>query len=567
MIQAIKSVLFSALMLPVLAVNAATISGTITNRSSGDPIQGARVILGSTADSDTTSTNAQGAYTFTGVSTGFHSVVATMTGYQPSTANVNALQQNGSYTANISLVSSTGGGPAGLISGTVKDSTTKEAIKSATVILSHPAGRGGATPIDTVLTDGEGRYAFAAVPVSNNYIVAVSASGYASLSNSNVDVAGNDTISANFLLVKLPTPSASVTGTVTDLASKETISGVKVLLRQRVLANGIQIWQGVDSADTKGDGAYGFDSLAAGTYSILASKADFISKTTANFALTNTGKDTIDITLTKIARGAMSIFVGLDSTGNAALAGAAVAASSSSPDGEVYTGTTDAKGWVVFPSVVAGSYSVSANLSGFVSKIVTRAVAADEKDTGYVYLARATAQNSKSLSGLVRDADGKPVSGAKVIFTATGINGIVLFANSSSTGDYSFNGIPATVSAGSVDIQKSGFTDFSGNVTLSGAASFLNVTLKLPVSIANRAIGGDKLRVVRGGKGVSLEFSASNQAGSLFLFDIRGSIIESVRVPAGAVRADLSAAARTGASILVLKQGAVSRKLVLSPAR
>lgn len=194
-----------------------------------------------------------------------------------------------------------------------------------------------------------------------------------------------------------------------------------------------------------------------------------------------------------------------------------MAASFSAPDGEVNTGTTDAKGWMVFASVVAGSYSVSANLSGFVSKIAIRAVAADEKDTGYVYLSRATAQNSKSLDGLVRDADGKAVSGAKVIFTANGANGIVLLSNSSATGDYSFNGISTPVTGGTVEVQKTGFADFSSAIALVGSGSFLNVTMKVPVSIANRDFDGDKVRLVRNGKGVSLEFSASTRAGSLSL--------------------------------------------------
>lgn len=571
MISAIRSFLFSALLLPALAVNAATVTGKVTHRTTQDPISGARVILGNFGgggSADTTTTNAQGNFTFSDVSTGFHTVVASMANFQPSTSNVNATQANGSYTANISLVPSNGGGTAGVIAGTVKDSVSKEAIKSATVILSHPAGRGGPTPIDTVLTDGEGRFNFAAVPAANNYIVAVSAEGYASMSNSNVDLSANDTVSASFLLVKLPVPSAALSGKVTDAASKEAIAGAKVILRKRVQAGGQAVWQGVDSVATSADGSYGFDSLAAATYTILASKADYVSKASPNIALTNTGKDTIDITLSKVAKGSMNIFVGLDSTGNPALAGAAVAASAEGPGGEVYTGTTDAKGWVVFAGVIAGSYSVSANLSGFVSKVVTRAVAADEKDTGYVYLAKATAQNSKSLSGLVRDAAGKAVSGAEVIFSANGGNGIVLFATSNATGDYAFSGIPNNVAGGSVEVKKDGFAEFSGNVTLTGSASFLNVTMKVPVSISFARSGNDKVRLVRNGRGLALEFPASTLAGSLTLFDARGVLIGAVRVPAGAVRADLAVAQpEAGSSFLVLKQGPLVQRLTLTPAR
>jgi hypothetical protein len=566
MLKAIKSVLLSALMVPVLSVYSATISGKVTNRASGDPVQGAKVILGSAADADTATTNGQGNFSFTGVSTGFHSVVASLTGYQPSTSNVNVLQQNGSYTANITLLPSANGNTAGLVSGTVKDSVTKEAIKAATVILSHPAGRGGATPIDTVLTDGEGRFAFAAVPASDNYIVAVSAAGYVTMSNSNVDVHANDTVTASFLLVKQPVPSAALYGKVTDSTSKAAIAGAVVVLRKRVSTGQVATWQTLDSGHTGTDGSFSYLNLSAGTYSVLASKEDYVTKATVNVTLTNTQKDTVDVALARILKGSLSIFVGLDSTGNPGLSGAAVAASS--VNGEVYTGTTDSRGWIVFPTVLAGSYSVSANLTGFVSKSVTRAVSTDEKDSGYVYLARATAQNSKSLTGLVRDGDGKAVSGAKVIFTATGFNGIVLFSTSSATGDYAFNGIPSTVAGGTVEVQKDGFVEFSGTVTLSGAASFLNVTLKLPVSIFFSNHAAAKLRLVRNGNGLSLEFPASVKSGSLALYDARGTLVEAVRVPAGAMRADLSAASRiSGARFLVLTQGATAQRLAVPAVR
>ncbi|MDB5106751.1 MAG: hypothetical protein JWP91_4440 [Fibrobacteres bacterium] len=570
--RTIRSLLFSAFLLPAFAVQAAIVTGTVTNRSSGDPIAGARVIIttfdGGTS-ADTTTTDAKGVYSFDSVSVGFHSMVASMTGFQPSTGNVNAATKNGSYTLNISLLPSTGGVSTGMIVGTIKDDSTKEAIKNATVILSHPAGRGGPTPIDTVLTDGEGRYSFSAVPASTGYIVVASAEGYANASNSNVTVVGKDTVSAPLSLKKLPKPNSAIVGKVTDAASKEAISGATVVLRKRVTSGATLIWQAMDTVQTNGEGAFTFSSLAASgstfPYSLLVSKTDFTNATSANIVLAASQTDTVNVALVKIAKGVMSVFVGLDSTGNAALAGAEVAASLNAPSGEIYTGTTDAKGWVTFPSVIAGSYSVSANLLGFVSKVAARTVTASEKDTGYIYLARATAQNSKALSGLVRDADGKAVAGAKVILETSGANGITLSATSSATGDYSFSGIPSAIAGGTVTVTMNGYAEFTAPVTLSGAASFLNVTLKKATGIFSIGNGAYKLRLVKNGNGLALEFPASASAGRLSLYDIRGALVSDIAIPAGSVRAALNGSA-SGARFLVLKQGASAQRLSLPSA-
>jgi hypothetical protein len=575
MISMTRSFFLAALLLPALTVSAAKVGGTITNRTSGDPIAGARVIVagftGGGANADTVTTDAKGVYAFDSVSTGFHSVVASMTGYQAGTGNVNATQAGGTYTVNISLVPSTGGGQTGLIVGTIKDDSTKEAIKDATVILSHPAGRGGPTPIDTVLTDGEGRFSFSAVPAATNYIVEATAAGYGSASNSNVDVANGDTVSAPLTLKKLPTPNASVLGTVMDAGSKEDLGGATVILRKR-LAGGTLAWQNLDTVVTGNNGSFKFTGLAASTqaspYSLLVSKPEYTNAASPNIVVANNTADTVNVSLVKIAKGVMSIFVGLDSTGNPALSGADVAASLTAPSGEIYTGTTDAKGWVTFASVVAGTYSVSANLSGYVSKVATRTVAANEKDTGYIYLARATAQNSKALSGLVRDAAGKAVAGAKVIFEGSGANGIVLSSTSSATGDYAFSGIPNSVNGGTVTVESAGFADFSANVTLTGAASFLNITLKVPTSINAIAKGRNGISLVRNGRGLAVEFPASSVAGRLSLYDLRGTLVGFLAVPAGSTRAALdNAASISSARFLVLKQGASVSRMALPALR
>ena len=490
-------------------------------------------------------------------------------GYTPNTANVNAVQNNGNYTSNITLAPTNGGGQNGAISGTVKDDSTKEAIKGAMVILSHPAGRGGPTPIDTVMTDGEGRFFFPVVPAATNYIVTASIAGYADAGNDNVDIAGKDTVAVPLTLKKLPKPNSVVLGKVTDAGSKASVSGATVILRRRATAGGA--WSNTDTTTTDSTGAFKFADLPPSTlgnpYSLLVSKADYNTATSGNIVVAANAMDTVNVALTKIAKGSMSIFVGLDSTGNSPLAGAEVAASLDVTGGAVYTGTTDAKGWVTFASVTAGSYSVSANLAGFVSKATVRAVTADEKDTGYVYLARATTQNSKSLSGLVRDADGKAIAGAKVLFEGNGGNGITLSATSTATGDYSFSGIPTNTTGGTVTVSKDGFATFTGTVTLGGQASFLNVTLKVPVGIHSIGTAPERLGLVGSGRTLTAVFAPATKAGSLSIYDARGSLAHLYVIPAGAQRAELrSTDLVSGGHYLVLRQGALTQRLAL-PAR
>jgi len=566
-----KTALLSVLV--PAALYAATVSGTVTVRGSGDPIAGATVVLVSQRGlSDSTTTDAKGAYAFDSVATGFRTVAAYKDGYQAATANVNVLTATGKYAANIAMTAVTGGGTqTGTIAGTVKDDSTKEAIANATVILSHPAGRGQPTPIDTVTTDGEGRFLFAAVPALTNYIVEASAAGFASSSNLSVNVVAKDTARVPLTLKKLPKPSSAIVGKVTDAASKAAITGAMVVLRKRVQVGNNLEWQNMDSTLTGTDGAFSFTALAASSlnlpYSLLVSKTDYNPATSANLVVANNNTDTANVALTKIAKGTTHIFVGLDSTGNPALAGAGVAATLQGPPGTVYTGTTDAKGWVTFTDVISGSYSVSASLVGFVSKEIIRAVAPNEQDTGYIYLARATALNAKALSGLIRDASGKAVEGAKVIFQASGNGGITLSTASSATGDYAFGGLPIGTAGGTVTVQKAGYGEFTGSVTLATTATFLNVTLKTATSILHFAGSTQGPRLVRNGSEISLQFPAASVAGKVSLFDFRGALIRSRYIPAGLSEMGISTAGiGSRAGFLILEQGGSQSRLSLSSA-
>ncbi len=568
MIKSMKIAILS-MLLPA-ALFAATVTGIVTVQGVGDPISGAKVVLSNQGGKiDSTTTNGSGMYSFKKVTTGFKSVAASMDTYQPNTRNVFVIQDTATYTANISLTPSTGAiTPVGMISGTVKDDSTKELMKDVMVILSHISGRNGTTPIDTAWTDGLGRYLFTAIPASTGYSIMASFTGYSSTNSNGITVVGKDSLVIPLSLKKLPKPNSTIKGTVTDAGSKAKLAKAKVILRKRDSNIGQGTWTAIDSIVTDTSGAFAFANLAATsqtmTYSLIGSLDGYLPTTSRTINVQINAIDTTDLALTKIAMGSMSVFVGLDSAGNPALVGATVAASLQGGLAKVYTGTTDAKGWVTFADVISGGYLVSGNMNGFVIKEVNRTVLANEKDTGYIYLVRATSQNSKTLSGLVRDAAGKGIDGAKLTFVSGGQGGLTLYATSTATGDYSFSGIPNTVNGGTVTVQKTGFADFTGPVTFSGAASFLNVTLTLPVSIhfSSKSAGG--ITVSHDGNNVSLQIPEAKTAGKISLYNSRGMVLGSKSFAIGENHLELNNVKRvSGKAFLVLEQGSMIEKINL----
>ena len=560
MIKNIKTAIL-AILLPV-ALNAATLSGTVTIRNVGDPIVGAKVILlTGVTPVDSTTTDKRGVYSFTITTVGYRTLVVAMTGYQPATGNVFVQQVIGTYTSNISLNAITGGGgQTGVISGTVKNDSTKEALVNATVILSHSAGRLGPTPIDTVTTDGEGRFLFTAVPSINGYILEVSLVNFITGTTKNIIVPVSDTIKVPLTLKMTPKPTAAMVGTVLDLDTKASAGISMVILRKRVLVNAQYTWEAVDTVVTDTTGAFSFTGLQPSTslnpYSLLASHLNYNPATSSNRVIANGETDSVNITLTKLTTGTMNIFVGLDSTGNKPLSGASVAALLQGPTPKIYTGITDAKGWVTFATVISGSYTVSANLTGFVSKEVIRSIAANEKDTGFIYLTRVTATNSKMLTGLVRDGSGKPIEGAKLVFVGVGVGGLTLSATSSATGDYSFSGIPLTTNSATVRVSKPGFSDWMGPVSLTVAGSFLNITLSTTVSLSKSVETLQGLRLSRQGQDYILEFVPSKVIGRLSIYNALGGLIQFQVIPVGSSRALISRFKDDAmAHYLVLQQG------------
>ncbi|MDB5048438.1 MAG: hypothetical protein JWO30_1509 [Fibrobacteres bacterium] len=303
-----RIILLLALVLLPAALFAATITGTVSTGGTGGPggagtpVAGAKVVLLAATGGgggingrriDSTTTNAQGQYTFTTDSTGARLIQVTATGYANGTGFVNVASATGSYTSNITLVANTGGGGSGNIAGTVTSGTGTAAapVANATVILRRG---GGGNTTDTVKTDAQGKYAFDSIPANTNYSLTVSATGFTTETRTGVAVIANQTATQNFTMTA-PVGPGSIGGKVTSAANGSAVAGARVILTRSGGGGG---GSRPDTVLTDAQGMFAFDSVAnQGNYVLSVSAAGFSAavnnnvdvsgglKTTANFAL------------------------------------------------------------------------------------------------------------------------------------------------------------------------------------------------------------------------------------------------------------------------------------------
>ncbi len=180
-------------MTPATAV---TVSGTVTNATSGAAIVGAVVRLeNSTTDAvvESTTTVAGGAYSLTGVAAGEYILNATATGYVTYTSAAFAvaaanLTRNFTMTAAVPVT----------VSGYVTDSVTGAAIVGASVKLES-----GTTVIDSTTTIGGGAYTLTGV-TAGTYSLVISTSGY-TIKTTPLTVTGANITGENIRIVKSAT--------------------------------------------------------------------------------------------------------------------------------------------------------------------------------------------------------------------------------------------------------------------------------------------------------------------------------------------------------------------------
>jgi acid phosphatase len=406
-----------------------TISGHVTNANTGAAIAGATVSF----SGGSTTTDSNGAYSFSNVASGTYNVTASQNGF---TSQTNSVTVSSGATSTLDFHLNPSSTPGG-ITGHVTNSATGAAIAGATVGFS-----GGSTT-----TDSNGAYSFSSI-TPGTYSVTASQTGFTSQTNS-VAVSSGATSTLDFHLSAAPTAGA-FTGHVTNANTAAAIAGATVSFSG-------------GSTTTDSNGAYSFSNVAPGTYSVTVSATGFTSQT-GSVTVSSGATSTLDFQLSQASTpGTITGRVTNITTGGS-VSGATVSFSGGST-------TADGSGNYTFTGVAPGTYNVTATHSGYFPVTNSATVASGAAVT----LNFALATGGK-VAGTVTNAGGTPITGASVSITGGSISTTVNITTSSS-GGYNSNWVP--VGTYTVTVSASGHATQSKSTTINtGATTTLNFALQ-----------------------------------------------------------------------------------------
>jgi hypothetical protein len=316
------------------------ISGTV----SGDIEQGVTITL-SGDGSGTTTTDAGGNYSFTGIANGSYIVTPTLAGYI-FTSTSRAIRVSDANATAVDFTSATSADSLYSISGIVTNSDNDgEALHNVTMTLSG-ANSG------TVTTATNGSYTFSGL-ANGGYTLIPSLSGYVfNPSSSPQTIDGKNITGLNFTAAVNPTPTYTISGTVTS-SSGAGMQGIAVSL------SGL----GIESVTTDAGGRYTFSGLANGNYIIAPTQTgntfdpESISKTINGADITGVNfiNTTTAYSISGKVSGAVSAGVTITLSGTASGSFSVISESVIS----------DSNGNYSFQNIANGSYNITPTLEGY----------------------------------------------------------------------------------------------------------------------------------------------------------------------------------------------------------
>lgn len=442
-----------------------SISGRVTDATTGLAASGATVSYGAGGVTVSATSDLNGNYTLSGVQEGSYTVTASGSGFASQWASV-TVGPGSAVTQNYALVPL-----AGTISGKVTDAGTAASISGASVTFTAAGVARSAT------TDASGMYSVSDVPAPGTYALTVIAAGY-STQTASVPVNRGGVATANFAMQLLP---GSITGQVTDARTAAPINGATV----SYVVNGSAI-----TSTTDGRGNYILSNVPPGSYAVTGAASGYNSQAQTLIVITNAATAGA-FALTPLP-GSIAGQVTDGSTGRG-IAGATVAYSVGSV---TTTGITDANGNYGFTSVAEGSYNLTASAPGYSNQAATAVVGAGA----------ATIQNFAlpllpgSIAGQVTDSStGIAIGGTSISYTSAGTT---TATTTDANGNYSLTGLaPATYS---LTASAAGYTpQGAGVVVATNATTTQNFALAvLPGAIAG-TIRDSHTAAVIGGATVS----------------------------------------------------------------
>jgi hypothetical protein len=422
------------------------LSGSITPAASGS---GATVSLSGVV-SKTTTADANGNYTFTGLTNGNYSVAPSKNAvsFSPSSQSVTIAN------ANVTGINFTASVQSFSISGNISPAASGS---STTVTLTG-------TSSASTTADASGNYTFAGL-TSGNYAVAASKTGFTiSPGSQAVTLSGANATGINFTATA---QTFSLSGTASPVA----IGGGITISLSGAASN---------TTTTDSSGNYTFTGLASGSYTVTPSKIALTFAPTSQAATIN-GANVTGINFTATAQ-----TYSISGTISPATSGSGVAVSLSGVVSKSVM--ADANGNYAFTGLVNGGYSVAPSKSGVSFSPSSQPVTISNASvTGINFTASVQAF---SISGNISPA----ASGSGTTVTLTGTSSASTTADAS--GNYTFTGLingNYTVAA-----SKAGYalSPVSQPVSLSGTnATGINFTataqtFSLSGTVGPAAIGG-----------------------------------------------------------------------------
>jgi hypothetical protein len=492
---------------------AGTITGTVTNAATSAPVASATVYVYSSSGSSagSASTNSQGQYSVSGLSTGSYYVRTSPTGYLGQLYNGIACPFNscsvtsgtavsvttGSTTSGINFPLSTGGS----ITGTVTDAATSAGVASATVTLYSSTG----SSLTSTSTNAQGVYTISGIGTGSYYLRSA-ATGYITQVYNGLACPGGACTITNGTAVAVTSPNATsginfplavggtISGTVTNAATSAAVLSAYVYAYN---STGSQ----VGSAATDGQGAYSIRGLATGSYYLLTSPSGYVAQL-YNGTACPFGSCTLTTgTPVSVTAGSTTGSINFALATGGTITGTVTNAATSAPVYNAYlllyssagssltSAYSNAQGVYTISGIPTGTYYLRSSLSGYVTQMynnvtcpynsctVTNGTPIAVTAPNTVSSINFALSTGATISGTVTNAaTSAAVSGATVyVYSNTGSS--LGSVSTNSQGQYSFAGLSTgsyyvrTVATGYITQLYSGIACVSCSVTSGTAVS------------------------------------------------------------------------------------------------
>ena len=378
----------------------ATITGTVRDESTGQPLAGATVLvrLGSTTGPiiSTVLTDDQGRYTASGLAPDSYTLIATFPPVYGSEASSTIVGPGQTQTLNFTLPLQ----PA-RVTGQVTDASSGALLSNTLVRLLDTNG----AAVTFTQTDNNGNYLIEGFPAGMYTLVFINETFQRQAISFTAGQGATVTVNAALA----PNPGR-LTGTVTDAQSGTPLVGaiVEVYAPQSSTL--------VARAITDGSGVYAVEGLAPGTYTVVATQANYAAQS-AGATIVSNQTATTDISLVP---NPASVSGTVTDTAGTPIANATVQIMDQS--GAIFgSGVTDDNGHYAIGNLPAGSFVVKVSATGFSTEIGGVELEPGEQVTGLTFRLPA---NPGNVTGQITNAGtGEPLVGANVAvrFFANGV--------------------------------------------------------------------------------------------------------------------------------------------------